>query len=210
MSTHYNCNRINNLYSIMNVNKIISFSIILIIISFSFLGLIQLPENIDKSFSLIKMVMPYPGKTVFVINRFLKHNPLDHAARTRQTAAENKRQKNKFSALLFYVLSSILVCQEKNFLLFILILTMLAVAKYTDKRKFFNYYKDIFIPPDIKYYSRWPLKFITPIEKCIQYLADKYDINPINLYGRAAYALKKPALCFNLNGVRVFFMQKRA
>jgi hypothetical protein len=167
----------------MKANKIISLLTVIIILSFSFLGLLQVPENINKSFSMIKTVMPYPGKTVVVINKFIRFSPFAGAAARDTSPMRQKEQKKKNSSgLIFYLLSSLLVCNEKALIIFMLLIAVIFISEI--KRTAIDY-RSIFVPPDIWYYRRWRLKFLTPIEKCIKNRADEFDINPIMRYGWA-------------------------
>lgn len=176
----------------MKFNKILACIIAFFVLSFSFLSLVHIPQNaVNSSLRIIKTVMPFPGKTVFMINKFIKSSPREQHAH--RTAEKQKQSKNdKLPGFLFYILSSMLVCNEQYIIMMILAIAFVSF-RITASSVFVI--KDIYIPPDIKYYTRWRLKFITPLEKCIMNLAAKYDINPIFMFGKAKYALEKiPAL----------------
>jgi hypothetical protein len=175
--------------------KFLSVAIALVILGFSFLGLIQVPVNVNKSFSLIKAVMPYPGKTVFAINKFIKSSsdPLQEQAHSNSSRQDEKEDCNRLSGILFYLLSSIVVCNEKSFLLLLIIFAAMSAGGIVVALKSMN--REVYIPPEIYYYRRWRLKFITPTEKCIQVLAEKYDINPIFRAVGSVCPGTKPALC---------------
>ena len=175
------------IYKEMNVQKVISLSIVIIILSFSFLGLFAVPENVNRSFRLIKTVMPYPGKTAVMINRFIKFSPFHEAAPEKNSPMRQKEEKSKnTTGLMFFLLSSFLVCNEKTLLILVLIIALITIKEI--HRRGVDY-KSLFVPPDIWYYRCWRLKFITPIEKCIYNRADQYDINPIFMNGWALTGL---------------------
>ncbi len=187
----------------MRKSKAISLIIAIVVLCFSFLGLIQLPEVVNKSFSLIRTVIPYPGKTVLMINKFLKYNPYDNSAHTHKTTTDNQKRKNRFSGILFYILSSVLVCNEKSFLLLLIVLAGLSVRCFNSEE--YNC-RDVFAPPDMQFFRQCRLKFITPIEKCIQNLVEMYDINPINMYGWALCASRKNPHFVNEQNAGFFYV----
>ncbi|MFH1416152.1 MAG: hypothetical protein ABIH89_08745 [Elusimicrobiota bacterium] len=167
----------------MTKHKVISLAIAIVILSFSFFGLVQLPGVVNKSFILVKTAIPYPGKTVLVINNFLNRNPFEKNAVPVESSTRKQRERNKNSGLVFFLLSSVLVCNEKTLLLLILILSALSQAA-KDMSLFTK--EDAHAPPGIQYYLRWRAEFVTPRDRCIECLADKYDMNPILMYGWAS------------------------
>ncbi|MFC2092043.1 hypothetical protein ACFLTD_04650 [Elusimicrobiota bacterium] len=162
------------------MKKTLSIFIVVSILCYSFFGLIQLPGAVQGAFSLIKTVMPFPGKTVMVINKFARFAPFQNASRPARSNPKNKR--NEFSPLIFFLLSSIMASADKSMLLLILVIAGMSLVI---PQKFLVHFKDIFVPPDRQRHRRWRLKFITPAEKLIQNLAQKYDSNPILMDGRA-------------------------
>lgn len=181
----------------MKINKILSICIAGLILCFSVLVPLQFHKAVNSSISLLKVAIPYPGKTVFFVDKIIKFNPFNKSAR--ETEPENQKN-NKYLGFLFYFLSTILVYNEKYLLIMLLILAALCI-RYCRTLKLNSV--EVYVPPDMKYYNRWRLKFITPAEKCIQYLANKYDINPILYIGTGMSLEKKPAL-FKMKKARVF------
>ncbi len=183
-------------------NKITSIIIVFIILlSFSFFGLAQLPNIADRSLSLVRTIIPYPGKTVLVINNFLKKYPDAKSASTQRKTSGSKNNKQKVAGMIMYMLSSVLVCNEKVFLLFLMVMAGLSINILNS---FLRFYRGVFVPPDIQYYRLWRLKFLTPIDKCIKCLVDKYDINPIYMDKWALSARNKNRILFNFSRMRFF------
>lgn len=173
----------------MRKNQIISIIIgILFIFSFSFLGMMQL-KKIDTNLSLLKAVIPYPSRTIQVVNSFIKWISLDNLKDNKEIPSPKRKDgEDKFLKLLFSILNSCLVHNNKSLIL--LIIAFIGVTLGLSKSLIYRC-TDISISPDIKFYLRWSLEFLTPLQKCIQNLSYKYDIDPIEIYGRAEYALKR-------------------
>lgn len=155
--------------------KVLSIFIAGVMFSFSCLGLLQLNGAVSNSISFVKAAIPYPGKTVFLVDRIIKFNPFDNKCIPEKTA-QNNQKDNKHFGFLLYFLTTLVAYNEKYILI---ILVMLAAVSIKCVYSLRINFAEIYSPPDIKYIQLWRLKFITPIQKCIQYLASKYDINPI-------------------------------
>ncbi len=172
-----------------NVKKkqILSIAVGLIILSCTFLGTFQFQKSINCAISLLKTAFVYPSIAILEVNDFIKD--VSSAEDKAETVPVNKKeQSNKTLKLLFLILSTMLVSNEKFFLI---LLIMVFAGICIGFKKTFNRDNRIFLPPDIKFYLWWRLKFLTPLQKCILNRSDEYDINPINMYGWALYASRK-------------------
>ena len=64
-----------------------------------------------------------------------------------------------------------------------------------------DYVREVHRPPDILFYKKWILNFLSPMEKYIACLSQKYDMNPLS------YIVVGITRTLNLVfRVRVFFM----
>jgi hypothetical protein len=194
----------------MRSNKFIALFITSIIVSFSFLGILHMPGSGNRSFKVLKAVIPYPGKTVLVINKIIKSSVIsDYRAgnmenTSRKTKAP-KKKSDKALGLLWYLLGSLLVMNDMTILIFMGI--TLVVAFINGAVNNFNIRRDKYGGiGDINYYKRWRCKFIDPVAKCIENLAKKYDSNPILIGGKGISTLKRPAFCFSEAECGSFFI----
>ncbi len=186
-----------------NVKKkqILSMAVGVIILSCTFLGTFQFHKSINCALSLLKTAFVYPSIAILEVNDFIKD--ISSAEDKAETVPVNKKeQSNKTLKLLFLILSTMLVSNEK---LFLMLLIMVFAAICMGFKKTFNRDVRILMPPDIKFYLWWRLKFLTPLQKCILNRSNEYDINLINMYGWALYACKKTRILL-MNRMRVFFM----
>ncbi|MFC2061179.1 hypothetical protein ACFLUV_01560 [Elusimicrobiota bacterium] len=182
--------------------KYISIFLIGVIFSFTFLGLVQNPMDKCKKVTLLTMEMLNPLKSMQVVNAIVKDLSFDkNSAETSKNGAplrkNSQKQKNKnLSGFLFYFLSTILITQEKTLL--ILVVTFICMISKSIKT-LYSGFREIITPPRLKFYIWWSLRFLTPLQKCIRSMIERYDINPILQYGaRVCNAPKnlEPALCY--------------
>lgn len=96
----------------------------------------------------------------------------------------NQKEGNNISRILSIVLGSSIILNEKAVLTCITVLFIAAAVLFKRNRV---YYHKPDIPPDIKFYLRWRLKFLTPIQKYLKNLIHNYDIEPV--YTTGAYVL---------------------
>jgi len=62
----------------------------------------------------------------------------------------------------------------------------------------------------IRFYRWWSLRFLTPLQKIHEYLARRYDSNPLKYAGVAVRTVhEKTRTLFTKNGVRVFFIYRK-
>jgi hypothetical protein len=99
-------------------------------------------------------------------------------------APSRKKENNRLFKSAINNLSAILVSNTN--INFVVIVLFIGLALGT-KNIFEKHRRELLKPPDIVFYKNWILKFITPMEKCLQTRADEYDINPLSvvLWGKA-------------------------
>ncbi|MFH1416154.1 MAG: hypothetical protein ABIH89_08755 [Elusimicrobiota bacterium] len=172
-----------------NKRQILSILTVLVILSFTSLGTFQIQKNITGAVSLLKTALNYPSIAVMEVNGCVKGAATGSVQETSNRAGDsNDKDSRKIFNFLFLIMGGALFASKESMFLVFLIGILAAVSVCL--KSFTDYLKRRCRPPDddFQYYSRWRLKFITPVDKCIQNLADKYDINPILMYGRASNA----------------------
>lgn len=160
------------------------------VLCFVSLGTFQVHKCIDGAMSMLKNAISYPSAAVADVNNILKELTSEKPAVPVRSNTDDSSKK--VSNIIVFLLGSILLTNEK-LLVFMLIAVFMSSVKVFKKDVFAVNWVDR--PPDMIFYQLWRLKFITPIQKCVQVLAEKYDINSILTYGRGLITLKKPALC---------------
>jgi hypothetical protein len=152
---------------------------------------------------MINSTSSYASKTIVVFDRITKGLKSFNKEKNPLNSKSPENKKNKYSGLLFYILSTILITNEKKLLLVLMVSIAYAFIKNCKKSRIKG--NESIVVPKMKFYLWWCLKFLTPLQKCIRERADEYDINPINNGSWVKYVKKRPALCFLLSRVRVFF-----
>ncbi|MFC2061137.1 hypothetical protein ACFLUV_01340 [Elusimicrobiota bacterium] len=174
----------------MKRNKIISIISVFIIISFSFLGTIQIYQRVVNNLTIIKSVISFPSKPMIMINKFIKRSTEDFESKKQPVPIEDKEKKrHKLAEILYMIINSVMITGQNN-----IMLMMFLLAGFTIMRKKFSadVKRDALkSPPRIRHYKWWSLRFLTPLQKCIQNRSDIYDINPIVYNGRAAVCAQK-------------------
>ncbi len=180
----------------------------IVVLCFSFFSLFQFHKNISNIFSLLNSSVSYPTVSILEINKYIKDITAKSETSQKQHKAVpcNKESKNsKGMNMVFFLMGALLITNEKMFLIMLMALFAGVTAMF---KRAFNWSDDISEPPDMQYYQMWRLKFITPMEKCLESLAQKYDVNPICFNGMALMPEKNPHFIRTINRVRVFFMSK--
>lgn len=148
-----------------------------IIICFSIFGILQFGKSHGGHVSLLIKNSGYSTSTINIVDRIA-----DRMAKTRKSpiVPDNKNQKKELAGLVFYILTTILVITEKSLILLLIAFIGLAFAVI---KPFYEGGLELIIPPQVKFYEWWSLKFLSPIQKCMINRADEYDINPIRIDG---------------------------
>ncbi|MBN2406452.1 MAG: hypothetical protein JXJ19_02035, partial [Elusimicrobia bacterium] len=160
----------------------------IIILYFSSFCIIYLSFNIYKSLpldkeyglSFVRSAISSPSRAVLLINNLIaeKYIP-DSLKKTEENKDRDAGSKNRLSELLFFILNSAAVISE-NKLFLILLLFVLGTVCFK-KADYLGpaYIRDV---SNCDYYLKWCLDFVDPVKKCINSLAQKYDINPIAVF----------------------------
>lgn len=170
--------------------RLLSTIVGLTIVFVSVCGTFHLQKNLTNAISMMKNALLSPSIAVLELNDFIKEMSSEESTGKTAPADNSGKKKNMFN-VLFFMLSIVVVSNEKEFFLMMI---LAFVGLYIHIKRNFNRNYRILDPPELKFYLWWSLKFLTPVQKCIQNLAAKYDINPIFMSGRVRNALKKPAL----------------
>ncbi|MFC2062228.1 hypothetical protein ACFLUV_06925, partial [Elusimicrobiota bacterium] len=151
-------------------------------------------ENTVDKMTLTRALIPFPTKTVLVVNSLVKSSIQDVAKTNKPISRKtDKKKKNKAAEVLFMLLNSVIISNEKAILMLIMLFIGFKAIKKLSRQ---NIREVLKAPPRIKYYRWWSLRFLTPLDKCIQALTNKYDQNPLIFNGRGITMplKKKPAL----------------
>ena len=128
---------------------------------------------------LYKMAVNSLFKETIFVNSILKIGKRNEAP-VRQS---NKKSDNDRSAgLLLFLMGSIITVNQNALLVVLVISLAFVINTFAGKFTKDSDFKD---PPenyDIGNYVRWVLKFMTPLERCVQSIAQKYSANPLS-YG---------------------------
>ncbi|MFC2061140.1 hypothetical protein ACFLUV_01355 [Elusimicrobiota bacterium] len=174
--------------------KILSIMIGIVILCFSFMGMVQFHKAINGAVSLLKTGTLYPSVSILEVNNFIKDISNTESTKTGSNTQEKKQDKKPMN-LLFFIMSTVLISNEK--LLLMLAIALIAVICKEIKKSWKQEVGDK-APPGLKYYIWWSLRFLNPLQKCVRILARKYDSNPVSFYGgRRIVRHKKPALCLS-------------
>lgn len=117
-------------------------------------------------------------------------------------AEKNKRQK-RLSCLVLSLTRSILVSGKTAAVLMIVMVFGCGIMKKSD---YTNNTRKCTITPKMKFYLWWVLKFMNPLQKYIDNLALKYDMNPIRYIGAALRASKENPHCVSRRTKCGFFL----
>jgi hypothetical protein len=159
-------------------NKIIITLLALIVLSYTLIGFCQVYRKTDISYKSRKIISDiyyatYKSNKLVEKIHFVKNST--NNKKGAHPATENRSQKDIRKYIFFN--NTLSISNNGILILFCLVLFgSLLINK--------NKCRDILIhrkAPDITYYKNWILKFITPMEKCIQSRSEEYDINPLNV-----------------------------
>ncbi len=170
----------------------------IVVICFSFLGFEQFYRSISGRISLLNTESRHYSKTATILDRIALGVFSENAGRKIPLMPKSPtKEKKEILRFLCYLVNTFSVSMKYSL---ILIAALFIMGNILNRNKFIvRRIRDFFIPPGIKYYSRWRFKFISPIEKCIFNRADIYDINPIGIgiYGAGLYRPGKTRTLFN-------------
>ena len=148
--------------------------------------------NISGRVSLVNVDLSHYSATVFVLSKITKTLHSINVQKKLPLTNKSSKKKNKLSGFLFYFISALIVSNEKSMILLLIVFMGMMLAKFNKSK--IQTDKDIVIPPKLKFYIWWSLRFLSPLQKYMQYLANKYDGNPI-IYMGTGLSMKKNALC---------------
>ena len=152
------------------------------ILAFSFFGVFTLHEDEESSSLLLKTAIASPSRAMLLVNNFIANSvkgnfkDLGH-----KNTPVKKNSKNKFSETLFFILNSMLTGSESELFLVILFMTFFGFEVYRKLAKSMSSGPPGKLP-DMREYLKWCIKFMTPLERCVQSIAQKYSANPLS-YG---------------------------
>ncbi|MFC2048849.1 hypothetical protein ACFLR5_01355 [Elusimicrobiota bacterium] len=194
-----------------NINKkIISLSIIIVILAGSFLGLMQAPasKSVNNSISLIRLTMGGPARTISLLNNYiLKLASVDSTEKAAVPTNDGSGKNNRTSKLveiLIFTFQSVLLSNQKVLFLILFLISIRCLTKDFKKKEFSINRKADFLSR-CRYYMRMALKFLTPLQKCMISLLSKYDQNPI-YKGVVCLKTKSPCLASDSRTWGFFFV----
>ncbi|MBN2407934.1 MAG: hypothetical protein JXJ19_09595 [Elusimicrobia bacterium] len=152
------------------------------------LGIMQYPAALHNSLSLIKITLSAPFSTVGLMNNhIMKITDFDSADRKKTHVPSKPRKSKKAANLLFFVLNSMVLTNDK-LLIFLLVIVFVGISSKV--QGIARYGRKIRGSPGIsvmKYYMKWSVRFLTPLQKFINSRSDVYDINPVLSLGARTY-----------------------
>ncbi len=175
-------------------NKFIFSVIILVVItSFAALWIAQCYKIVGKKDSLLIKDKTQYSVTVLVVNRLLTGINSGKTSKTfpGSTKSSENRKSNKVHKYLLMCIGIVIMYLEKNY-------RVAAEILWYVKRNILKIFKkntgiiENFVFKLKKFYFRCLLKFVTPVQKCIDNLVDKYDEKPVFVSGILQYVLKNP------------------
>jgi hypothetical protein len=163
----------------------------IVILCVTFLGTLQVSSNFTEKINDLKTSIACRSAAVLEVNGFIKgvFSKADPSTSDDAVPAGEKEKSNKkILQLLFLLISAAAVVNEKAIFILMLISFVISVIGL---KKSLRRDKRLRVPPDIRHYMQWCLKFLSPVQKCIKNLAEKYTVNPIFAYGWAHSVRKK-------------------
>ncbi|MBN2406395.1 MAG: hypothetical protein JXJ19_01750 [Elusimicrobia bacterium] len=161
---------------IMNNNRLLPvISFIMLLVFFS-AGVLQFPESIQGSISLIRLTVGGPAKTISILNNYiLKITQTGELEKTGAAVpSENRGNAEKLFEMLFLALNSILISNNKIIIELMSVFiggTEIAVRAGILGRKTGIY-------GDVRQYTVRMFCFITPVRRCVEMLYDMHDPDP--------------------------------
>jgi hypothetical protein len=154
-----------------------------LLVSFSFFGMFDYCRTYSGKISLLLSNSKVYSKTAVSIDNMARRmfNIDDKADEPVVPQKASRSEKRKFSGLVFYLLATIIVAKDKSI---ILLISSFMSASNTFVKFLQKGAAKIKIPPELKFYEWWALKFLSPLQKSIFNRSDIYDINPMGFYGR--------------------------
>jgi len=189
-----------------NLNKykyiykvILSIIMVIIVVLFTSLGIINIDHKAAACVSCVVSDIASYSTTLFLFNNMLSGKQAEPVHGSESNREERGTKRLDF---LFFVLQGLLVSNEK-FLLVLVSLLLLSLYMKTPRKKKIrgNDHGDRYRKK--RHYIWWVLKFLTPLQKCIENRSDEFDINPIE-GNKAIAALRRARTLFTVNRVRVF------
>jgi hypothetical protein len=181
------------------IKKLVGLVLVLALSSYTILGFFQLYNKIEPSVILKKIsVNPYFAAFNFnkATDKIRQRKDFSNNKRKNTPVPAKKAKKSSFEFLLF--INTFLISNNGLLILFTMAFVSLCAIKKTWKQINTRSPRK---PPDIVFYKNWILKFITPMEKCIQTRSEEYDINPL----RVVLWEKSRTLNDNIRGAGFFY-----
>jgi hypothetical protein len=185
---------------IAKTRKLVSMLMGILMFGCSVLAIMHFSTSIK--ISMINSNSSYASKTVVVFDRITKGLMSFNEEKSPLNSKAPEKKKSKYSGLLLYIISTILITNEKRLLLVLIVSFLSLFIKNGKKRTVKG--NDRGILSKLKFYLWWRLKFLTPLQKCICERSDEYDINPMNIGIREKYVQKRTAFCFFIKQSAVF------
>lgn len=161
----------------MKMRKLSSILFSMLLLSCLFSGAFGFYKTINDTFSSLRNSFDFNAATVINVNGFIRDIASTGSS---DKAPSGQKETKKVFNFLFFLMGAVVLSGEK--FLVILMLSAFAFFNGFTKKNLTGIYR-INRPPD-DYYLWWILNFLSPVQKCISNLADKYDMNPLYLYGR--------------------------
>ena len=160
----------------------------------------NIPKDGEYGISFVKSAISSPSRAVLMINNLIAERYIpDSLKKPAKPKGKEAPAGGKLSELLFFILNSAAVISENRiFLMLILFVFGVGCFRRADQRGD-RHVRDIM---NCSYYLKWCLDFIDPVQKCINSLAQKYDVNPISGF----WGNENPHFASKWYKVRVFLL----
>jgi hypothetical protein len=154
------------------------------LLSYSLLGMFQCNKSVNHKLSMLSSTSILFSTTSMIIGSIKKSIAAINTSKVPAPVKPLKNKKGRFSSILLFLLTSVIIIQDKS-LIFMLLLAVIGFVKvFCDKNLIHD---NRMLQARVKFYRWWSLKFLTPLQKCIINRADEYDLNPMSLIGRVEY-----------------------
>ena len=175
----------------------------------SFLGMVSYYASTEEGSLLLKTAIAGPSRTLYIVNNiiangYMKDFPGNKASENPVKQHKKENKDNKLSELIFFLMNSIAIASEKKILFILAVFAGIGMMKHLFKKV--NNSENRFLMDRKKsslHYLKWMLLFITPLQKCVECISEKYDMNPLAMY--TGQAGKSPRFNLNRLTARFFF-----
>ncbi len=159
---------------------ILSVTSLFLITSILCLGIIQCCMKYSSKYSFLVPGSKYCSRAIVVVDRMAgRLFPGDKDSNIPENEKSKPNNKKKLGKLISFILSTLLISNNTGFAIGVTLVLFISLKLIKNIEKKGG--KEIVVPPELRFYNWWALKFLSPIQKCIMSRADIFDINPIDI-----------------------------